>query len=374
MTSSSGDSESQYVDALPGTMARGRAAGINPGNRFETVRLHVLGDHIDAERAEHPDGLQVATEMLPDASRSVINYVNSPDLGFHWSINPYRGCEHGCVYCYARPTHETLGFSSGLDFETKIMVKHDAAAIVRRELASPRWKPEPIMISGVTDPYQPLESRLRITRSILEVLAECRQPASLITKNRLITRDIDLLSELARHHAVRVAISLTTLNRGLARAMEPRTSTPVDRLRAMRELSDAGIPVAVMTAPIIPGLNDHEIPRLLEAASQHGAVSAGWVMLRLPHQVKAVFLNWLQRSVPDRAARIEQAIRSTREGGLYDSNWSIRQRGQGPLAQQIRSTFEVFSHRHGLDGRLDDLSGDSFRRPMLDGQLGLFQS
>ena len=368
------ESEPQYVDALSTGPGRGRAAGINPGNRFEDIRLHILGEHLDAERAEHPDGVQVATEILPDASRSVINHVDSPDLGFHWSINPYRGCEHGCVYCYARPMHETLGFSSGLDFETKIMVKRDAAAIVRRELASPRWKAETIMISGVTDPYQPLESRLRLTRSILEVLAECRQPASLITKNRLITRDIDLLSELAGHRAVRVAISLTTLDRELARTMEPRTSTPTDRLRAMRELSDAGIPVAVMTAPIIPGLNDHEIPRLLEAAAVHGAINAGWVMLRLPHQVKAIFFDWLQRHFPDRLQRIEHAIRSTREGGLYDSTWSVRQRGKGLLASQIRSTFELFSRRHGLDRAMEPLSGASFRPPMLDGQLGLFDA
>lgn len=415
--------EDGIVDGVTGAgaagAARGRGAAVNPGTRFETTRLTVLGEFLDHDLAErrgeappHPASLRSATlshvgrggegegegsgagqraggpspwpspggrgvkawddESLPlpvlpthvydDSSKTVINRVDSPDLHFNWTINPYRGCEHGCVYCYARPTHETLGWSCGIDFETRIMAKRDAAALLARELDNPKWVPETIMMSGVTDPYQPVERDLRIARACLEVMAARNQPVAIVTKNRLVTRDIDLLSSLARVSAAGVAVSLTTLDREVARKMEPRASTPQDRLRAMRELSEAGIPVTVMTAPVVPGLTDHELPRLLEAAAEAGATSAGWVMLRLPYQIKDVFLDWLSREFPERAKRVESAVRGMRGGDLYDSRWRTRQRGEGPLAEQIGAQFRVFTKRHGLDKPRPALSGAAFRR------------
>ncbi len=270
---------------------RGRGAGLNPGNRFEDVRLHVLGEHLDEIATQDDDGVQVKTRVVRDASRTVINPVDSPDLAFDWTINPYRGCEHGCIYCYARPGHEYLSLSCGLDFETVILAKHDAPTLLRRELMKESWKGETIMMSGVTDPYQPVERALRITRGCLEVCAEFRQPVSLITKNRLILRDLDILLKLHEHGAVRCAVSLTTLDASLASKMEPRASSPGARLETIRVLASHGIPVTVMTAPIIPRINDHELPALLAAAAQAGASGAGYILLRLPHQIKALFLE-----------------------------------------------------------------------------------
>jgi DNA repair photolyase len=366
----------EHPDALPTGPVRGRGAGLNPGNRFEgesVVRLHVLGAHLDETRSEHPGGVQVRTNVLADRTCSIINRVDSDDLPFHWSLNPYRGCEHGCLYCYARPTHETLGLSCGLDFETKIVVKHDAPALLREELARPGWRGEPIAMSGVTDPYQPLERTLRVTRGCLEVMAECRQPVTIVTKSRLVLRDLDLLRELARHGAAAVAISVTTLDDDLAAAMEPRASAPRDRLRAVRELADAGVPVGVLMAPIVPGLTDHEIPRVLEAAAAAGARHATWVLLRLPHQVKALFLEWLHRARPLRAARVEAAIRETRDGALDDSTFGRRQRGAGARAETIAAAFALFARRHGLDGPGSPLSSTSFRRPR-SAQMTLFDA
>lgn len=351
--------EPDYRDALPTGPVRGRGAGIAPGNRYESVRLHVLGEALDEQLREHPSGVQVRTSVLPDKTRSVINPVNSPDLKFGWTFNPYRGCEHGCIYCYARPTHENFGFSCGLDFETKIMAKFDSPELLRKELAAPKWKGESIMVSGVTDPYQPLEAKLKLTRACIEVFAEHSQPISIVTKNHLVTRDIDLLSRLAADKAVSVAVSVTTLDRELAAKMEPRASAPKDRLRAIRELTDAGIPVMVMMAPIIPALTDHEIPRVLEAAAEAGARSAGWVMLRLPHQVKALFLDWLARHYPDRAAKVENHIRESRDGALYDAAPFVRQRGVGERAEQIKRTFDLFVRRYDLQRR-SALSSDAF--------------
>ncbi len=367
--------EREFRDALPQGTVRGRGAGINPGNRFEDVRLHVLGDHLDEVRSENMDGTLVRTRVLRDHSRTVLNPVDVDDLHFKWTINPYRGCEHGCIYCYARPTHEYAGLSSGLDFETTILAKHDAPEILRRELAAPTWKGEPIMISGVTDPYQPVERELRITRRVLELMVECRQAVSIITKNHLLTRDLDLVRELHAHRAVHAAISLTTLDNGLASVMEPRASSPRSRLDAIRQLSSAGIPVAVMVAPVIPGLTDHEIPRILHAAREAGAVAAGCILLRLPHQIKAIFLDWLRRHVPDRAAKVESLIRQTRGGALYDSRLFVRQRGEGEIADHIRRTFEVFARRAGLGKRWSALNTQAFRRPIAleRGQLGLFE-
>ena len=276
--------------------------------------------------------------------------------------------------CYARPTHETLGFSCGLDFETKIVVKPDAPQLLRRELSADKWRGEPIVMSGVTDSYQPLERRLEITRRCLEVFADFRQPVSIVTKNRLIVRDLDHLAALAHHKAVVVAISLTTLDPQLTAVMEPRTSRPHDRLRAIGELADAGIPVCAMLAPIIPGLNDWEIPRLLKAAAEAGAGSATWVMLRLPYQVKTLFLDWLRVHFPDRAGHIEGLLRGLHGGRLTESRFGDRMRGQGPFAAQIADTFRVFAARYGLDRPLPSPSSAHFRRPRDAAQLSLFDS
>jgi len=368
------DEAGEHRDALPQGRVRGRGAGLAPGNRFEGVRLHMLGEHLDEEAREHPQGRQVRTETLTDSTRRIINRVDSPDLHFNWTINPYRGCEHGCIYCYARPTHETLGLNCGLDFETKIVAKREAPALLRKELAHPRWKGEPIVMSGVTDPYQPIEAKERITRGCLEVMAECRQPVSLVTKNRMILRDLDLLADLAQDNAASAAISLTTLDNRLASAMEPRASSPRERLEAMKRLSQAGVPVAVMTAPIIPGLNDREIPALLEAAREAGATRAGIVLLRLPHQLKALFEEWLERHFPDRKERVLSLIRDTRGGALYDARPGVRGRGEGAFAEQIRSTFHVFRRRLGFEEAGGGLSSAAFRAPKTDerGQMALF--
>jgi DNA repair photolyase len=352
--------DAEYRDALPSGAVRGRGAGLAPGNRFESVRLHVLGEALDDELREHPCGKQVRTEVLPDHARSVINRVDSDDLNFNWTFNPYRGCEHGCIYCYARPTHENLGYSSGLDFETKILAKLDAPELLARELTRPKWQGDSIMVSGVTDPYQPTEAKLKLMRACLDVFAERRQPISIVTKNHLVTRDLDLLQALAHDNAVSVAVSITTLDKSLAAKMEPRASSPADRLRTVRELNEAGVPVGVMMAPVIPGLTDHEIPRVLEAAADAGARCASWVMLRLPHQVKALFLEWVARHYPDRAAMVEQRIRDMRDGELYDSTFRVRQRGRGERAAQVKQSFDLFARRFGLDGQWPKHSNAAF--------------
>lgn len=352
--------EPEFRDHLPTGPVRGRGAGLNPGNRFEGVRLHVLGDHLDEVVAENPDGTKVATRIYEDHSRTILNPIESPDIPCNWSVNPYRGCEHGCIYCYARPGHEYLGLSSGLDFETRIFAKLRAPELLRAELSKPGWKGEPIMFAGVTDPWQPVEAKLRLTRRILEVCVEFGQPVSAVTKNHLITRDIDLLGELAAHNAARAAVSVTTLDNRLAAKMEPRASSPRERLAAIRELTAAGVPVAVMVAPIIPGLNDHEMPAILEAAAEAGATGAGYVMLRLPHQIKDLFLEWLQRHVPERAAKVESLIRQMRGGELYEAGYFQRQRGQGPRADGIRAAFELFTRRYGLNKGRSGVSGAWF--------------
>lgn len=363
----------EYADGLTDGPVRGRGAGLNPGNRFEPIRLHVLGEHLDDQISQEgrTEG-QNATQVYRDDTKTIINPVDSPDVGFKWSINPYRGCEHGCVYCYARPFHELLGFSCGLDFETRIMAKVDAADKLRRELAHRRWKSEPIAMSGVTDCYQPIEAQLRITRACLEVLAECRQPVIIVTKNKLVLRDLDLLQTLAQHNAVRVAVSLTSLDAHLSANMEPRASCPEDRLETIVRLAGARVPVMVMVAPVIPGLNDIEIPKLLAAAAQAGAISASYVLLRLPHQVKDLFLEWLQRCYPEKAKRVEAQLRETRHGQLNDSRFGSRMRGDGSKADSIRRLFGIFCAKYGLDGKMRGLSTVGFRRPILDGQMALF--
>jgi DNA repair photolyase len=310
--------------------------------------------------------------FLRDGTRTIIARNDSPDVGFGASINPYRGCEHGCVYCYARPTHEYLGFSAGLDFETKIMVKEDAPELLRAELSSPRWQPEVLGISGVTDPYQPIERKLQLTRRCLEVLAEFRNPCGIVTKNRLITRDIDILSELTRFNAAAVHVSLPTLDVPLNRVMEPRTSLPAQRLAAIEALADAGIPVGVLVAPVIPGLTDHEIPSVLDAAAKAGARFAGYTMLRLPYAVAPLFEEWLGQHFPERKDKVLNRIRDVRGGRLNKSEFGERMCGEGPFAEQIGALFAIAARKAGI-GRSPVLSTAAFRRPPRDGQLTLFE-
>jgi len=367
-----------YRDALATGPAHRRGAGINPGNRFEDVRLHVLGEELDRQMVEREgdDGklVRVERKVFLDKTRTIINRVaRTSDVPFDWTVNPYRGCEHGCIYCFARQYHEYLGFSMGLDFETKLMAKPDAPRLLRQELAAPSWKPETIVMSASTDIYQPIEHKMRIARQCLEVFAECGQPVTTMTKSSLVLRDIDLWSRLAEMNAGRVTITLVTLDAELAQKLEPRASAPVGRLRAIRELSAAGIPVSVNVAPIIPGLTDAELPQILEAVAAAGARRAAWVMLRLPYQIKDLFLDWLQRSVhPDRARKVESLIRQARGGKLYDAKLGERRRGTGHLAAQIAQNFDVFTRRYGLNRDVRPLSSAYFRKPETGGQLKLF--
>jgi DNA repair photolyase len=291
-------------------------------------------------------------------------------VGFDVTLNPYRGCEHGCAYCYARPTHEYLGFSAGLDFESRIVVKEDAAELLRATLDSPRWRPRTIRLSGVTDPYQPVERRLRITRACLEVLAEFRNPVAITTKNHLVTRDIDLLGTLNAANAVAVTVSVTSLRNSVQRALEPRAAAPARRLDAIRRLAEAGIPTAVMVAPVIPGLTDEEIPAILDAASTAGATRAAFIMLRLPHGVKDLFADWLEAHFPGRKARVLNRVRRVRSGALNDPRFGTRMAGEGPYADQIRQLFEASRRRSNLLGDPYPLSATRFRRPR--DQLSLF--
>ena len=335
-----------------------RGAAINPHNRFEKLEV-ILDEEIEHEEIRR----NPRTVFYRDDTQSLITTNDSPDIGFNASINVYRGCEHGCPYCYARPFHEYLGFSSGLDFETKILVKTAAPELLRRELSSPKWQPQCLAMSGVTDCYQPVERRLQITRRCLEVLAEFRNPVGIVTKNHLVTRDIDLLAELAALNAARVYVSVTSLNPELARRLEPRASLPAHRLDAIRKVSEAGIPAGVMVAPVIPGLNDHEIPSILAAARAAGARQAGFVVLRLPYAVKDIFSAWLDEHLPGSKEKILNRIREMRGGKLNDSNFGSRMRGEGPVAEEIHQLFKVSAHREGLDRKLEPLSVEHFRRP-----------
>jgi DNA repair photolyase len=313
----------------------------------------------------------IQTQFYRDHSSSIIARNHSPDVGFDASINPYRGCEHGCAYCYARPSHEFLGMSAGLDFESKIMVKTDAAELLRKELTKKSWKPQVIAMSGVTDCYQPAERKLRITRSCLKVLAEFRNPVGIVTKNHLVTRDIDVLRELAEHQAVMVNISITTLDGDLAKVLEPRASPPSRRLAAVQELRAAGIPVGIFMAPIIPGLNDHEIPRVLAAAAEAGACDAGFVPLRLPLAVAPLFEAWLERHRPGEKEKILGRVRSMRGGRLNDSSFGSRMQGEGFLADQLHQLFQVAKMRAGFCAPRMELSTASFRVPTLQLSLPL---
>jgi len=316
-----------------------RGATFNPKNRFEALEYVPEPDDYwhDEEEMERP----LRTQFFRDASQSIITTNNSPDIPFNASLNPYRGCEHGCAYCYARPTHEYLGFSAGLDFESRIMVKLDAPDLLRKELSAKKWKPQVLAMSGVTDCYQPIERRLQITRGCLAVLAEFRNPVGIVTKNHLVTRDIDLLRELAAHQAVAVAISITTLDGELAKKLEPRASSPTRRLAAIAELAQAGIAVRVMFAPCIPGLNDHEAVQVLRAAAEAGACGAGSVALRLPHAVAPLFEQWVMTHFPDRHEKIIGRVRSMRGGKLNDPRFGSRMQGEGFFAEQMAAMFAV---------------------------------
>lgn len=335
----------------------GRGAGSNPPNRFERVSLERDADW-DPEQDPAP-----RTQFLRDNSQSIITYNKSPDISFDASINPYRGCEHGCSYCYARNSHEFLGFSAGLDFETKIVVKEDAPNLLRKELSSRKWQPQLLAMSGVTDCYQPVERRLQLTRRCLAVLAEFRNPVCIITKNHLVTRDLDLLRDLASHNAVEVHLSINSLDSDLARRLEPRASSPKHRLAAVAALAKAGIPVGVLVAPIIPALNEHEIARVLEEAGKAGAGWAGMEILRLPLTVAPIFQEWLEHNEPGKASKVLNRIRSLRGGKLNDPRFGARMRGQGIFAEQMRQMFEVACRKAGLSGNAPQLSVSAFRRP-----------
>ncbi|HEY4273075.1 MAG TPA: PA0069 family radical SAM protein [Candidatus Udaeobacter sp.] len=348
---------------------RGRGASWSPANRFEKL-------HIDLTDADVVDAVH-ETEKIPrrptqyfrDATRTIITRNTSPDVGFEASLNPYRGCEHGCIYCYARPTHEYLGFSAGLDFESKIMVKTDAPDLLRAELESPRWQPQTLVLSGVTDPYQPIEKKLQITRGCLEVLAQFRNPVAIITKNHLVTRDIDVLRELAAYSAAAVNVSVTSLDQSLQRILEPRTTSPQGRLDAISQLRRANIPVGVMVAPIIPGLTDHEVPSILEACAKAGAQFAGYTIVRLPWAVAPLFEQWLEKHFPDRKEKVLGRIRAMRRNRLNHSQWHTHMTGEGIFAEQIASLFKL-GCRHAGIGKRPTLSCNSFRRSVT--QLSLF--
>ena len=342
---------------------RGRGSASNPKNRFESL-ARVL-EPMDADEVSSP-----ATQFFPDRSKSIIATNDSPDVGFDASINPYRGCEHGCVYCYARPTHEYLGFSAGLDFETRIMVKERAPELLRQELSSPKWEPRVLAMSGVTDCYQPAEKRLELTRRCLGVLLEFRNPVTVVTKNALVVRDIDLLSELAKHQCAAVFISLTTLDEKLSGLMEPRASRPARRLAAIEALARASIPVGFLLAPMIPGLTDSEAPAVARAAAGAGARYAGYVALRLPHGVKELFETWLEQHYPRKKDKVINRVRAVRSGKLNDPRFHNRMKGEGIFAEQMAALFRVACRKAGIHERAPHLSTEQFRRSTE--QLSLF--
>ncbi|TIS99633.1 MAG: PA0069 family radical SAM protein [Mesorhizobium sp.] len=335
---------------------RGRSAGINPSGRFEPISRHVFDDGWNSLEELPP----FKTEVQVEKPRTIITRNESPDISFDRSINPYRGCEHGCVYCFARPTHSFMGLSPGLDFESKLFAKPDAARLLDKELSKDGYQPRTIAIGTNTDPYQPIEKQYRIMREILEVLEARGHPVGIVTKSALVTRDIDILSRMAERGLAKVALSVTTLDRMLARTMEPRASTPTKRLEAIRQLSDAGIPTSVMVAPIIPGLTDQEMERILDSARAAGAREAGYVVLRLPLEVAPIFKDWLLRHYPDRYRHVMSLIRSMRDGKDYDSDWGKRMKGAGPYAWQIGRRFEIAAKRLGLNAERRSLRTDQF--------------
>jgi DNA repair photolyase len=343
---------------------KGRGAVSNCSGRYEPIAYEAVDD--GWESLAELEGL--ATEVQEVPARRIITRNESPDIGFDRSINPYRGCEHGCIYCFARPTHAFLGLSPGLDFETRLFAKTNAAEALQRELAEPGYRVETIAIGTNTDPYQPIERRYRIMRRILEVLSETNHPVGIVTKSALVLRDLDILSSMAKRGLVRVALSVTTLDRKLARAMEPRASTPDRRIETLERLVEAGVPTAVMVAPVIPGLTDMEMERILERASSVGVKQAGYVLLRLPLEIGDLFTEWLKSNCPDRANRVLALMRSTRGGKLYDAKWGERMVGDGPYAWMIGRRFELAAERLGFNQEEISLRKDLFRPPARPGQ------
>jgi DNA repair photolyase len=347
---------------------RGRGAGMNPSGRFEAESRHVYDDGWETIEDFPP----FKTEVQIEKPRTIITRNDSPDIGFDRSINPYRGCEHGCIYCFARPTHSYMGLSAGLDFESKLFAKPDAAKMLDKELSRPGFTAKTIAIGTNTDPYQPIEKKWRIMRDILQVLEAHQHPVGIVTKSALVLRDQDILARMAEKGLAKVALSVTTLDGKLARTMEPRASTPTRRLQALRTLSDAGIPVSVMVAPIIPGLNDHEVERVLDSARAMGALEAGYVLLRLPLEVSPIFKEWLLRNYPDRYRHVLSLVRSMRGGKDYDAEWGKRMRGEGPYAWQIGRRFEIAAKRLGLNLSRRRLRTDLFSPTRGSEQLSLF--
>jgi len=346
---------------------KGRGALSNRAGRYESATVEGFDDGWGSAEEDLPP---LRTTVTEDRTRTIIARNTSPDLGFDRSINPYRGCEHGCVYCYARPTHAWLGFSPGQDFESRLLFKPDAAALLRAELSKPGYRCRLIAIGTNTDPYQPIERERKVTRSVLEVLQDFRHPVGITTKSALVTRDIDILAPMAAENLAKVFVSITTLDRRLANRLEPRASTPERRLAAVRALSEAGIPTGVMVAPVIPGLTDSEIEAIVEAAADAGAVSAGRILLRLPLEIKDLFEEWLTANVPDRARRVLSLVRQTRDGKLYDATFGKRQTGSGPYADQIDRRFDLAVRRRGLNARRWPLDTTRFRVP--GAQMSLF--
>ncbi|MCW4116507.1 PA0069 family radical SAM protein [Aurantimonas sp. MSK8Z-1] len=338
---------------------RGRGAGVNPTGRYEPFARRAVDDGWNTIEDLPP----FKTEVQVERPKTIITRNSSPDISFDRSINPYRGCEHGCVYCFARPSHAYMGLSPGLDFESKLFAKPNAAELLEAELSKPGYEPRSIAIGTNTDPYQPIEKRMEIMREILEVLEAANHPVGIVTKSALVTRDIDILQRMAAKGLAKVALSVTTLDRTLARAMEPRAATPPKRLEALKALSDAGIPTMVMTAPVIPGLNDHEIERILEAAVAAGVKEAGYVLLRLPLEVSSIFKDWLLRHYPDRYRHVLSLLRSMRDGKDYDAEWGKRMKGNGPYAFQIRRRFEMTAKRLGLNEKRTQPRTDLFTAP-----------
>lgn len=349
---------------------RGRGARTNDTGRFETFKSEAFEDGwTEEDEAARP----LTTTIQPMKSKTIIAKNDSPDIGFNRSINPYRGCEHGCIYCYARPAHAYLGLSPGLDFESKLFFKPEAGRLLERELSKPTYKPEVIHIGGDTDPYQPQEKTLRVTRAILETLQRFNHPFTIITKSALITRDLDILGPMGKAGLARAAVSVTTLDRRLARSMEPRAATPERRIDAIRQLAAAGVPVTVMFAPSIPSLNDHEMEAVLERAAQAGATSAGYVALRLPLEINDLFQQWLATDHPDRAKRVMSLVRQMRGGAAYDSEWGKRMTGEGPVAEVMGQRFSVARRKFGLDTPMQRMDVDAFKVPAKAGdQLSLF--
>jgi DNA repair photolyase len=349
---------------------KGRGAISNPSVRFESLSLEQVHDGWYEEET----GQALSETVLPDRARSVITTNDSPDVGFDQSINPYRGCSHGCVYCFARPSHAYLGLSPGLDFETKLFYKADAVKLLEAELAKPRYVCKPIALGINTDGYQPLEKKLQVTRGILAVLARCRHPVSIVTKSALVLRDLDLLTDLAQHGLVSVTVSLTSLTNDIKRTLEPRTASPQARLRVIQELAQAGVPAGVLLAPVIPAITDHEMEDMMAAAKEAGASRAGYVLLRLPHEVKILFREWLTEHYPDRAKHVMSLINQTRGGKDYDSKFGQRMSGTGPYAELLRTRFELARRKCGFEpsSRRHELTTALFRPPAADrSQLSL---